>query len=254
MSDAEQLIALSESEDEKRRRENRDRKRAQRAREAAVEASENPESIIDLWNRNAANLLAKNPKLHAELVVRHEHVAELVAEVEEIAAGVAANKRAETVSADTTDPDQCFPMPDVSWRDCFADVNDHGLLNYSAIEAMTNKHTKESSFRPYEGEKMDASATSFYRLYGFRTCLTIDTLRGITDSLCLYFLRTGDAALDIKVVRQAIAYRKENGGWAQNDKEFKSLLAERTKKSPLTFEEQINVTLSDLGKIGEYEL
>jgi hypothetical protein len=253
MSEAEQLISLAESSEEKRKREQRERKQRQRAKEK-IEAEElNPESVQKLWERNSKDLIAKNPKMHAELVARHEYVAELQAEVEEISGGVRANLRAETRTLETKDSTEIFPMPDLCWRDCFADFNDRGLLNYCAIEGARDREGK-SMFRPYEGQKLDASATSFYRLYGFRTCLTIDTLQSVTDSLCLYFLRTGDASLDMKVVRQAIAYRKENGGWPQHDKEFKTLLAKRTKKSPLTFEETIAQTLSDLESLGEREL
>jgi hypothetical protein len=248
---SEELVALAESAEDRIRRENRNRKRIQRAREKAAEESENPENIVDYWNRNAADLQKKNPKLYAELVARHEFVAGLQAEHEEIAAGVRAGKRAETISADTTDPEQCFAMPDLSWRDIAADINAHGTLNYVAVEALRDRYSGESRFRPYEGERMDASATSFYRLYGWRTCLTADALRTATISLTDYALLTGDSTLDWGVVREAIRHRKT---WTEGNKEFNRLLAERTKEAPLTFDQQIAKTLSDIEALGEHEI
>lgn len=253
MSDAEQLVALSESEDEKRKRYQRERKREQRAREALEEAAKNPERIEDLWQRNSKDFVAKNPKQYAAYEQQHQNVAGLIAEVNEIAAGVRAGLRAETRTADTRDSKEIFPCPDLSFKDCMEEVRVHGLLNYREIESMVDREGI-SNFRVAEGAKLDATQTNIYRLYGFRFCLTIDTIRDITDALCLYFLRTGDASLDIGTVREAIKYRKANGGWAQNDAEFKKLFAERTKKSPLTFEETIAQTLSDLESLGEHKI
>jgi hypothetical protein len=253
MSDAEQLIALSESEDEKRKRYNRERKREQRAREALEEAAQNPEKVEELWQRNSADFAKKNPKQYAAYQQQHQNIAELTAEVDEIVKSVKAGLRAETRTAETRDSKEIFPRPDLSFKDCMEEMRAHGLLNYKSIESAVD-HDGDSTFRVAEGTKLEATQTNIYRLYGFRLCLTNDTLRDITDALSIYALRTGDASLDWSVVREAIKYRKTNGGWHENDAEFKKLLAERTKKLPLSLDQQINRTLSDIEAWGQHEI
>jgi hypothetical protein len=254
MSDAEQLVALSESEDEKRKRNSRERKRAQRAKEALEEAAQNPERVEELWSRNAADFRAKNPKLFAEYEQRHADVAALVAEVDEIVKGVRANLRAETRTWDTRDSVEIFPCPDVCWRECMEEARVHGLLNYYAIEG-TRDAEGNSTFRVAEGAKLEATQANVYRLYGHRLALTIATVFDITDAFVIYALSTGDKNLDWNLVRQAVKYRQSNGGWAQNDKKIAELIKLRTKKVPeLTFDKQIARTLNDIAALGQHEI
>ena len=177
------------------------------------------EQVAESWMRNDKQLAATDPELHARLLARHEKVVGLEVEVTEILKGVglytwppSPMKRAETLSALTPNPDEIFPMPDVCFTDVKADVLKNGVANYLANEAAAVK-----------SEPLDEQA-QFYKQYGFRSHLQLETLQDVREALILYALTTRDKNLDWSVVEEAIrdflAYR----GFSPHERELRKLI------------------------------
>jgi len=189
-----------------RKREERQRKRQKEEIDAR-----GGESIEETWKRNSKRLLEQNPKLCNELQARHDEVLGLETELVEIEKGIGIHawpyvlgkKRAETVSADTLDPENVFPMPDLCFQDIKADVAANGALNYRTIEAIRDGDAED--FRPAFGAKCDGTLESAYRFFGFRLRIGNDVLQRIREGLVIYALTSKDVTLDAATVEEAIA-------------------------------------------------
>jgi hypothetical protein len=200
-----------------RKREERQRKRLKEEIDAR-----GGESIEEMWKQNSKRLLKENPKLYNELQARHDEVMGFEAEVTEIEKGIFGKKRAETVSADTLDPENVFPMPDLCFRDIKADIAANSTLNYRAVEAIRDEDAED--FRPAFGAKFDGMLESSYRFFGFRLRIGNDVLQRIREALVIYALTSRDKNLDWTVVEEAIADCSAYSGFSPHSNWLRELI------------------------------
>lgn len=237
-----------------RKREERQRKRLKEEIDAR-----GGESIEETWKRNSKRLLEENPKLYNELQGSHDEIIGLEAEVTEIEKGVGTytwpyvlgRKRAETVSADTLDPENVFPMPDLCFRDIKADIAANGTLNYQAVEAMRDGEADDC--RPAFGARFDGTLESAYRFFGFRLRIGSDVLQRIREALVIYALTSKDTTLDAATVEEAIADCSAYSGFSPHKDQLGKLIREhRHQPEPtlLSQNELIDKTFNDLRNAG----
>ncbi len=245
--------ALSTNPDSVRRREYRQRKREEKEVKAA-----DGESISELWQRNSKRL-EDDPKLHESLQARHDEVTGLEAEVIEVEKGIGiyewpyilGKKRAETISADTLDPENCFPDPCLSFRDIKADISTNGTLNYRVVEAMRDGDAED--FRPAFGAKFDGKLESAYRFFGFRLRIGSDVLQRISEALVIYALTSKDTTLDAATVEEAITDCATHGSFSSHADWLKELIRKhrhQPEPPPLSQRELIEKTFNDLRNAG----
>ena len=207
-----------ETPEEKKRRLQRERTRKHRQKNRVLEPPESFEEISALWQKNEEKLQKENPVVHLQIVARHKEVEELEAEADEIRKGVEKGLRAETLSALTPDPQNVFPMPDLSFRDLKAHVLQNGTANYRAIEAAA-----------INGRQADDLEQHYVR-YGFRLRIQSDTLQMARENLVLYFLRTRDPNIDTTVVETAIRDCAAYNGFSPNHDDLKKLISATSAK------------------------
>lgn len=203
------------------------RERRRKIAEEAAAKAYGEERIEDFWVRQSRHLLKGDPALYASLEARHEVIVDLETELVEIERGVGTyswphtlgKKRAETLSADTLDPENVFPDPCVLFRDIKRDVLENGVLNYREIETMRSADAED--FRPTFDSKFDGSPEDAYRRFGFKSKLESEHLTRIREALVIYALTCKEPNLDQHAVEEAIAdcsahnLFTSHGGWVR---------------------------------------
>jgi hypothetical protein len=203
-----------ETADEKRKRLGRERTRKHREKHRVEEPPESFEELSAKWTDNDKQLLVSDPTLHGQLLQRHRAVEELEAEAADIEKGIEQGRRAETLSALTSDPQNVMPMPDDSYRDIKAHALTNGTANYRQIEA--------AAINGRQGDDLE----QHYVRYGLRLRIQSDVLQQARESLVLYALRSRDASLDWNVVGEAIRDCTACRGFSSHATELRKLLQE----------------------------